>query len=128
MPKSILLIDDDYITNFVNSKLILKNALCDSVTIKNSATDALSFLYDKNEPSLIVLDINMPKMNGFGFLAEYYKYGFNKNNTNIVMLTSSVLESDKVNAKKYDKVVHFLIKPLTKESLLELIPFIDPVL
>lgn len=128
MSKSILLIDNDYITNFVNSKLILKKGICAKVAVKSSGNEALNYLYDNNIPSLILLDVNMPQMSGFEFLDEYYNYGFNKNETKIIMLTSSFLKLDKETATKYDKVVRFLTKPLTDDSLSEISNLINAVL
>lgn len=120
MLKSILLIDDDSVTNFVNSKIIKKQNIFESVVVKNSGNAALKYLYETNIPTIILLDINMPVMNGFDFLDEYYKYGFNANETTVIMLTSSVLESDKAKALKYNRVHSFLTKPLTVEKVLEL--------
>ncbi|NRT15649.1 CheY-like chemotaxis protein [Flavobacterium sp. 28A] len=126
MSKSILLVDDDHIANFVNSKMILKNGICDSVASKICGREALSYLYDDNNvPSLIILDVNMPQMTGFDFLDQYYSYGFNKNNTSIMMLSSSFLEQDKTTAKKYDKVVQFLTKPLNEQTLQEIATLIN---
>lgn len=126
MSKSILLVDDDHIANFVNSKMILKNGICDSVASKICGREALSYLYDDNNvPSLIILDVNMPQMTGFDFLDQYYSYGFNKNNTSIMMLSSSFLDQDKTTAKKYDKVVQFLTKPLNEQTLQEIATLIN---
>lgn len=126
MSKSILLVDDDHIANFVNSKMILKNGICDSVASKICGREALSYLYDDNNvPSLIILDVNMPQMTGFDFLDQYYSYGFNKNNTSILMLSSSFLDQDKTTAKKYDKVVQFLTKPLNEQTLQEIATLIN---
>ncbi|MBE0391381.1 CheY-like chemotaxis protein [Flavobacterium sp. 7E] len=128
MSKSILLVDDDHIANFVNSKMILKNGICDSVASKICGREALSYLYDDNNvPSLIILDVNMPQMTGFDFLDQYYSYGFNKNKTSIMMLSSSFLDQDKTTAKKYDKVVQFLTKPLNEKTLQEIATLINLV-
>lgn len=120
MTKSILLIDDDAVTNFLNSKIIKMQNICENVVVKDAASKALKYLQKNNIPTIILLDINMPVMNGFDFLDEYYKHGFNTNETTIIMLTSSALESDKKNALKYDRVHSFLTKPLTVEKVLEL--------
>lgn len=125
MSKSILLVDDDHIANFVNSKMILKNGVCDSVASKICGREALSYLYDDNVPCLIILDVNMPQMSGFDFLDQYYNYGFNKNKTSIMMLSSSFLDQDKTTAKKYDKVVQFLTKPLNEKTLQEIATLIN---
>ncbi|AWG21545.1 hypothetical protein FFWV33_08380 [Flavobacterium faecale] len=122
MIKKVLLIDDDPITNFVNSKIIKNLKLCELVDIKTSGQLALDYLYglENDFPELILLDINMPIMSGFDFLEEYYKYGFNCNKSRIIMLTSSVFEFDKTKALQFDKVISFVSKPLTDEKVLSM--------
>ena len=116
--KSILLVDDDYITNYVNKRLIVKSELCEDVFIANNGAEALNFLKKNSEwPDLIFLDINMPVMDGFEFLQKYRALERSeKEKTIIVMLTTST------NSNDMDKVINlgnndFLNKPLTKEQL-----------
>lgn len=67
-------------------------------------------------PEIILLDINMPRMNGHEFLAEYTKL-FDVPASVVVMLTSSSQERDKEQSMQYDFVREYQQKPLSVESL-----------
>jgi len=74
----ILLIDDDKATNFINKMIINPFNCLNNVLIKNDAELALEYLKNHNNegfivPNLIILDINMLRMNGCKFLSEYKK-------------------------------------------------------
>ncbi len=132
---SILLVDDNPDDNFINTRIIKKSELIDpaSVIVKENGLEAYQFLvedFKKNKetydslfpPSLILLDINMPKMNGFAFLDKLTNYEDNSliNSVLILMLTSSVAENDRKQAGKYSIVKDYLIKPLTTEKIQEI--------
>jgi len=73
---NILLIDEDEASNFLNERLLKRIGTTQQVEIKTSGSDALQYLKEvcetsPNCPDLIFLDLNMPGMNGFGFLQEY---------------------------------------------------------
>ena len=72
-------------------------------------------------PELILLDINMPAINGWEFIEEYEEIIEELNlNTTIVMLTTSINPDDKIKALSYDSVKKFENKPLTVEKLKEI--------
>lgn len=116
--KNVLVVDDDDDYNFLTEDTFIESKLDCDLVFKLLAQDALDYLEESNDdfPDLILLDINMPIMNGWEFLEEYEKRGYHKtHNTIIIMISSSVYQEDKDKAKTYDKVVEYIDKPLTKE-------------
>lgn len=121
--KRIVLIDDDATTNYLNKLIIERSALVDEVITFDSAEDALNF-FNKNagseDESLVLLDINMPVMNGWQFLDQYQSIqddGANK----IVLLTSSINPTDKQLADEKNNVVDYKSKPLSADMLADLV-------
>jgi CheY-like chemotaxis protein len=122
---SIMLIDDSEIDNMVNNHILSKNNIAKHIIVHNSATDALEYLSKATManselimPEIILLDINMPIMNGFGFLAEFEKYSDSiLEKIRVIMLTSSVDPNDIRRSKEYKTVKSFISKPLSLEHL-----------
>ncbi|MDF2454458.1 MAG: response regulator [Cytophagaceae bacterium] len=120
---SVLLIDDDSVTNFLNKKVIEQAKITEHVEVKLNGKEALSFLTDKeSSPALILLDINMPVMDGWEFLQAYQQEALDKKNkTNIILLSTSSNPDDIERAKSLPFVCDFKSKPLTSEILKEII-------
>ncbi|ANQ49538.1 response regulator [Flammeovirga sp. MY04] len=122
--KRILLIDDDYPTNYYNEKM-LKKVLDNPVVIKiENAEEALTFLKNEEEERIdyIFLDVNMPEMNGWEFLENYKKVPDSKKaDTLIIMLTTSLNPHDRKKAEANPLVNDFLTKPLNKEKIEKII-------
>ena len=127
--KAVLLIDDDEPTTFINKKIIQSSGLIDTIHTANSGREALNFLSHTNNPvnepptpDLILLDINMPAMDGWEFLTEYKKI---KNTQTkpivIVMLTTSLNPDDEMKANEIKEVHGFKNKPLTKQMLEDIV-------
>ena len=117
------IVDDDRIYIFGLSKLIEMNDFCQEIQVFNNGKEALdTFLQDieaGNElPEVILLDINMPVMDGWEFLDEYAKVKHKiKNKVKIYMVSSSVNLSDLDKAKTYDDIVDYVVKPIKSSDL-----------
>jgi len=73
---------------------------------------------DHNANAVVFLDINMPVMNGWEFLERFETLDNTvKNRIKIYILSSSVDKRDMEKAKANKNVVHYLVKPLTKETI-----------
>jgi len=121
--KTCLLIDDNYIDNFVTRKIIEGSNFAESIVVVRSATEAINSLRDGLvKPDVIFLDVRMPLMSGFEFLDEYDKIAIDKENIKIFMLSSSLdpLDLRKSTDNKY--ITQFIHKPLTQKALEELCP------
>jgi CheY-like chemotaxis protein len=123
-----MLIDDSDIDNMVNKHILSKNMVAENIIVFTSANDALTYFSENKTttdemliPKIILLDINMPIMNGFGFLVEFEKItADNLKNTKVIMLTSSVDPNDIRRSKDYSSVISFISKPLSLEHLDEI--------
>jgi CheY-like chemotaxis protein len=121
----VLLVDDDYTTNFVNQLLLEHMQVAEKVLLAQNGKEGLEMIRQVCEeslcPTLILLDINMPVMNGFEFLEAYQKLEFaHKQSVVIVMLTTSLNPRD---IKQMDElpIQGYLNKPLTEAMVHELL-------
>ena len=123
MKPKVFLIDDNNIVNFINRKTMENNSFSDSIIEYTSAKKALKSLGEREKdsdqiPDLIFLDIKMQLMNGFEFLDNFAKLpSYIKEKAKIIMLTSSLHESDLEYAMLHENVVAFFNKPITKDKL-----------
>ncbi len=114
---TILVIDDSEGDQLYN-EIILSDYFGEIEILKAyDGVEALEMLEgQEKEPDLILLDINMPRMNGHEFLQTYSEEN-QRDTPVIVMLTSSNQEQDKNNAKQYKCVKDYLLKPIGDPSL-----------
>ena len=120
--KKILLVDDDVAVNFINRLTLKENNIDCKVTEATNGQQALDQIAaDKDCPDLILLDINMPVMDGFEFLTELERRGKCCDSPNIFMLTSSIREEDKERAMGSKLVKGYLDKPLSDAQLQEIL-------
>lgn len=124
-----MLVDDDDISSFIYRKIIEKAGLTqDHISTFLKGQDAISHLEstinDVAEfPDLILLDINMPVMDGWQFLEEYAERVWPNLNKRVVvcMLSSSVYQEDINKAYSYAQVSDYVSKPLTSVVLDDLL-------
>ncbi len=123
----ILLVDDDEATNFIHSMIIKKMACTEEIITRENGSQALEYIKnsgigDCRSPDLILLDINMPQMNGWEFLDAYNSIDEHKRaKAVIVMLTTPLGTFDSEMAKKIGHISGFVQKPLTVESMQDLL-------
>jgi CheY-like chemotaxis protein len=122
----ILLIDDDWITNMINEKLLRISVVCEINAFVNPE-EALDYIKQcahakpQELPDVIFLDINMPQMDGWEFLTEFEKLPEHvQKKSNVWMLTSSISPDDIEKSKIYESVKDFVSKPLTTNKINEL--------
>ena len=120
--KTCLLIDDNYIDNFVTRKILETGNFAESIVVHQSPTDAIAALRSGAvKPDVIFLDIRMPQMTGFEFLQEFEDIPMeNKDAVKIFMLSSSLDPTDMSNSTNNKYVAQFIHKPLTHQALEEL--------
>ena len=120
---NVLLIDDDPLTVFITERLITKYDFCEKVTSFTSSSDALKYFESNiglnnidSIPEIILLDINMPLLDGWGFMDRLAQLTQNnKVVTQINIFSATVEKHDVERAMRYPFVKNFLIKPLLKE-------------
>ena len=137
---SILIIDDDESDRYLLKRLLTSGEIESKVFEADDGVSAIALLKDYEEnkknhgdlfpPLIVLLDINMPRMNGFEFLTEFRQLRENNDayqSIVFLMVTSSNNESDKELANEYDFVKGYIEKfPDTGAELYEtLAPYLS---
>ena len=122
-----MLVDDNEIDNFINCKMVEGTHFADQVYIHSSSKSAIEFLKNIEQagptaisllPDIIFLDVNMPMMDGFGFVEEFNKLKCRQSAPmKIIMLTTSTNPADIDRAKRLGVIYKYLNKPLSEEEL-----------
>ena len=123
--KDVFVIDDDKVFHFIIKRLFSKNNIDISPSFYFNGLEAIEEIKEKINsgntlPDLILLDINMPIMDGWQFLDEFRKTRIvtQGDRTTIYLVSSSDSISDINKAKEYqDQIKDYFFKPMTLEDL-----------
>jgi CheY-like chemotaxis protein len=124
----VLIVDDDEINNFINKRLLQKLEIASEVRVMTNGQQGINCLMHhcfamEECPELILLDINMPVMDGFEFIEAFHTLNFeNKDKVNIAVLTTSSNPIDKEKMGKLG-IKYYLNKPLTEEKIHDFLHF-----
>ncbi|NGY38024.1 response regulator [Flavobacterium sp. XN-5] len=115
---SILLVEDDEVDVMNVKRAFSKNNIKNELFVAGNGVEALDMLRNVINPlpKIIILDINMPKMNGIEFLKEM-RADENLKNISVFVMTTSNEDSDKINAYNLN-VAGYILKPLSFEKFL----------
>src|SRR5690606_14155378 len=125
--KSLTLVDDDDIFVFLTRKVIEQTKLVDLIKVFENGLEAINFLKENKDnvsalPEIILLDLSMPIMNGWQFLEAYTKlYPSIGKKITIYICSSSISPDDISRAQAINEVSEYIIKPITKDKLIDLI-------
>lgn len=121
--KNILLVDDDNVFNFINTKMLQMSGVANEIHTALNGQEALDLLnsYYKGTsclPDVILLDLNMPVMDGFTFLEAFKRINLPRiDDVNIIIVSSSEDPRDIARAQQFG-ITKYLSKPLSEERLL----------
>ena len=125
--KTIFLIDDDPIFVYLTRRIIVsidRQCKINEFTDGELAIRYLEEICDKPEllPDIIFMDISMPVMDGWEFLSEYSRLRPKiKKDIALFIVSSSISPQEVERSKSYSAVSDFLIKPLERGKIVEII-------
>ncbi len=126
-PKSFMIVDDSEVDRFVHTKLLNLTGLAREVSEFSSGQSALNALKENKNttnalPDIILLDIMMPEMSGFDFLAHFEHLVKQLDKKPVIfMLSSSDDEGDYRRANASPFVIRLLKKPFSPKAFKEML-------
>lgn len=124
--RSIMLVDDDSISNFITEsrlRVISKEFRIQRFSNGRKLLDFFETKWENEDeffPALMLLDLNMPVMDGFEFLSKFQALK-SADKCDVVILSSSTRDIDKEVSKEFPQVLGYIEKPFDGDQLLALI-------
>lgn len=124
---SAFIIDDDDIFIYGTRRVMQELNFCENISVFKNGQEAIDGIKEhiklgKELPDIILLDINMPIMNGWDFLEELAQTpNLNKDKVLLYLISSSVDPVDIDRAKKIELVTNYFIKPITPKQVKEIL-------
>jgi CheY-like chemotaxis protein len=121
------IVDDDDLYQFTTTLLLKNTDLVNKIIVFSNGLKAINFLKEEmgnieNIPDILLLDINMPVMDGWEFLEEYLLIKHMMPKTVVIyMVSSSVDDRDILKAKSISALSGYLIKPISSENIMKVI-------
>tara|TARA_R110001592_G_scaffold8105_3_gene44969 strand:+ start:28919 stop:29296 length:378 start_codon:yes stop_codon:yes gene_type:complete len=117
----IILVDDDPIVILLQKKLMEKAGISQQIISFNNGEEVLEFFEKKDSGNqfLMFLDINMPGLSGWEVLDELENIEI-PFELKVIIITSSIEDSDRLKAKSYERVVDFWVKPFSLQDFVNL--------
>ena len=122
MKQNILLIDDDQVFNFLSTKVLQRMGVTEGIHTATNGRDALDLIKDsftgkQNFPDIIFLDINMPIMDGFGFIEAFNKISMPQKDKVVIAIVTSSQDLNDIRRAKELGITHYLTKPISEKTL-----------
>lgn len=122
----IYIVDDDKIYRYTTETYIQLLKLANNVKTFGDGEEAIESIKDNlsnpNQlPDIILLDVNMPIMDGWDFIEEFVTLKNIPKKMALYMVSSSIDERDKARAAEINEITDYIIKPITEEQLVKLI-------
>jgi len=119
--ETIWIVDDDEVYQYITKTYIEVENAADNIISFTNAQEAIDKLSAQNGtpvPDIILLDINMPGVDGWQFLDEYKKIKQDiPQNIHIFLVTSSVDDNDRRKANSYAEIEKYIEKPIDEKTL-----------
>ncbi|MFK7888853.1 MAG: response regulator [Gammaproteobacteria bacterium] len=116
---TLMVVEDDAIERMIYERVLKRSGIVANILSFSYAEEALAHLQDAGSDSVdaILLDINMPRMDGFEFLDALKRQFGARFRAVVFMLTSSTNPRDAARADTYAIVRDFFNKPLDDDLI-----------
>jgi CheY-like chemotaxis protein len=120
------IIDDDAIFQFAAKKRLIDTNMVEQILQFPDGEKAIAYFKENqkiiaNLPDLIFLDLNMPYLDGWQFLDEFYKIEFETKSISIYICTSSSSTYDLQKLQTYPHLKGYLVKPVANQKFMEIL-------
>lgn len=123
MSLKVIIVDDDDTTIYIHKMLVRASQLSAEPVCFSNSTEAINYLdeqYNAADTYLLLLDINMPVIDGWRFLDTIQLKPY-ADDLSIVLITSSIDIADRNRAAQYKQVIDYVEKPLKKDRCVQIL-------
>lgn len=124
-------IDDDEIYTFTVKRIIASSQIAEKTLFFPNGKLAIDFFHEyvhqtDSLPDLILLDINMPVLDGWQFMDEFVKIQpLIKKKVTIYIVSSSIDEADFAQARSYEQISDFIVKPINVAKMQKMVEVLN---